>query len=61
MPPELLELIEKIRKVAAKETVFERGLDISDIHGGNYDDAFYAGCDDGEISFARELLAIIED
>jgi hypothetical protein len=29
----------------------------SDYAGGNYDDAYSGGCDDGEINLARELLA----
>jgi hypothetical protein len=63
MTPELLALLEKIREVAAKKSIYDSGeyVDLSDYHGGNYDDAYYKGTEEGEISFARELLAYIEE
>jgi hypothetical protein len=55
------ELLETIRRIAAKKSIYDSGeyVDLYDYHGGNYDDAFSVGCTEGEIQFARELLAII--
>lgn len=63
MPPELLALLVNIREVAARKSIYDSGehVDLYDYHGGNYDDAFSVGCTEGEIQFARELLAYIED
>lgn len=49
------EIIEMLEKLAGKknltddETIFE-------ISGGNYDDAYYAGFEDGRSDLAGELL-----
>lgn len=32
---------------------------LSDLHGDNYDDAFFVGSAHGQIWFARELLKIV--
>ena len=32
------------------------GFSPFDYSGGNYDDAYYGGCDDGKVLLARELL-----
>jgi hypothetical protein len=36
------------------------GFNAHDASGGNYDDAFYMGQEDGEIFFARSMLNKIE-
>lgn len=56
---------EMIKRIKAKANEKAR-IDIVDFNidgyaGGNIDDAYSMGCDDGEILFARELLAMIED
>ena len=56
---------EMIKRIKAKANE-EARIDIVDFNidgyaGGNIDDAYGMGCDDGEILFARELLAMIED
>lgn len=42
----------------AKKTTWYDDEDFSpsDYSGGNYDDAYSGGCDDGEVALARELL-----
>lgn len=52
-------LIALIRERAADKMHMEDSFDPGD--GGNYDDAYYMGSDDGEIAFARELLRLIDD
>jgi len=34
------------------------GFNVFDASGGNYDDAFSMGCDEGRIQLARELLKL---
>ena len=55
----LLELIEK----KAKESSFyeDPESDLYSCSGGNIDDAFSIGSDDGEICFAKKLLDSIKD
>ncbi len=55
-------LIDKLRFVASKRTVFDRSpgqeeYDFSDID--RVDDAFDSGCRVGEIYFARELCSLL--
>jgi hypothetical protein len=47
-----------LEKIAKKES-WQDSIDFNvyDFSGGNYDDAYYGGCDTGEILLARELLA----
>jgi hypothetical protein len=55
-------LIDKLKFVASKRTVFDRSpgqeeYDFSDID--RVDDAFDAGCRVGEIDFARQLCSLL--
>lgn len=56
-------IIERIRE-KAKEEISHNGDDpmcsIYDLCGGNYDDAYYVGRDDGAIYFARELSNLLD-
>ena len=62
MPPELLALLVAIRETAAKKSVYDdEHCDITDYYNGNYDDVLSLGVDEGEIQFARGLLAMIEE
>ncbi len=46
-----------IRKIAENEALFEDvEFNPCDFSGGNFDDAYSIGVDDGEIVFARELI-----
>ena len=57
-------LLDKIRKEASSLTADEvaeaEGFDLDYTFGGNFDDAFNAGVDDGCIYFARSLVKMIE-
>jgi hypothetical protein len=54
------EVIEKYKKIASQETWTEdEDFDPCSSSGGNYDDAYYAGSDDGHTQAARALLQII--
>lgn len=54
--------IERLKKLASRPTCVEkaekRGEDFipEDWAGGNFDDAYQLGCDDGDIEGARTLL-----
>jgi hypothetical protein len=51
------EVLKLIKETAAKEANTDReDFIVDDVAGGNVDDAYSAGCDDGEIWFARTLL-----
>lgn len=52
------EMIEYLEAIAKKEALFDDmdDFDILGASGGNFDDAYQFGCDDGEISLARNLL-----
>lgn len=54
-------IIDTIKKKAAEKTNFEADDNFSpfDHSGGNYDDAWKLGTDDGEIYFARFLEQIL--
>ena len=60
MDPRLLQII---KNKAAEDTCHERnpGYSAYEGSGGNYDDAFYSGTQDGEIYFARELLKLLKE
>jgi len=49
-----LKLQEYANKKAGSDN---KDFEIYDCCGGNYDDAYYMGCQDGEICLAREILA----
>jgi len=52
------DLINYLKTVAAKERAQDdEDFNPYDVSGGNFDDAFYTGCSDGEIDLARELLS----
>ena len=51
------QLIELLEELAKKKTLYDReDYDPQDFSGGNFDDAYSRGCDDGEVALARELL-----
>ena len=51
------EMIEKLKKTAAKTAWFDQeDFVVYDYSGSNVDDAYEAGVDDGEIQLAREIL-----
>ena len=54
----MTKLKEYLEKIAAQKTMYEECPDPMDPpdFGGNQDDAFYAGQEDGEIILARALL-----
>ena len=57
----LEELEKHIREIANLESYSdEEEFDPYGWSGGNIDDAFYCGQEDGEIQFARELLQYFE-
>ena len=56
----MVNVLELIRKKAAMKTLYEEDEDMDFTFGGNFDDAFSAGCDEGEILMARTLLPIME-
>lgn len=51
------EIIEKLKKLAAQETIEERNPKWLACDSGNYDDTFNRGIDDGRIWLAREIIA----
>ncbi len=55
-------LFATIEKYAGKKggPIEEENAVIDDWAGGNVDDAYYTGVRDGEISFARDLLTLLE-
>jgi hypothetical protein len=56
-------LIQKIKETAAKEALGDDEDEDSSVYdccGGNIDDAYSAGCEDGEVIFARQLLEMIK-
>lgn len=54
------ELFQKIKDTAAKEARSDNDdFMVDDYAGGNIDDAYQQGTEDGEIWFARELLDIV--
>lgn len=51
------QLVELLEELAKKKTWYDReDYDTQDLSGGNFDDAYSRGCDDGEVALARELL-----
>jgi len=54
-------MIGKLKKLAAEGCCSEdEDFNAYDYSGGNFDDAYYAGTSDGEISLAREIIADME-
>lgn len=59
------EALEKVKAefiVKSEERLISENEDFSafDYSGGNYDDAYYQGCDDGEICKSREVVERID-
>ena len=53
-------LIKKLEKLSVRECWSdEDDFNPMEMSGANYDDAYFAGCDDGETILARELLRMI--
>jgi hypothetical protein len=58
-------VVRKLEKIAKKNTCQdvaeeegEEFFNVYDVAGGNIDDAYQAGYDDGQIELAREMLAL---
>lgn len=55
-------IIERIKAESNKKTlsdlILENGGEYNDYFGGNIDDAYSRGLDDGAIEFARQLLNV---
>lgn len=58
----LAKVIALIEKTADYKTHTDDNDDFNpmDFSGGNFDDCYQMGCEDGEINFARELMALLE-
>ena len=55
------DLIDSLINIAKKPAWSDNpDFTIYDYSGGNYDDAYYGGYDDGEISLAREILTKLD-
>lgn len=59
-----IELIESLKKLAAEETLddlIDKGEDVcvDDFAGGNVDDAYSTGYNDGQVALARDILKVI--
>ena len=52
------DILEEVKKVAERKTLYEEAPDSNpfEASGGNYDDAYGIGYDDGLIAFARFIL-----
>lgn len=58
---DVAKLVHAIRTKAKEESPLDDpSVYLDDIHGGNYDDAFFEGSKHGQIWFARELLKIVD-
>ena len=56
----MFDLIEKLRKLAARKLPSEKeDFTVDDYAGGNVDDAFGMGVEDGEVRLAREVLTVL--
>jgi hypothetical protein len=56
------EMIARLKKLAAEETIFDsedEDVVIDDYAGGNVDDAYWRGTRDGETSLARDILVAL--
>lgn len=52
-----IELYDKLMQFASAEPAIEPGSDVYQMSGGNYDDAYEGGIDDGYIMLAKQLLS----
>jgi hypothetical protein len=55
MDKEIIDFLKGIAERTKQDDNFE-DFDPCSFSGGNYDDAYYIGQDDGEVSLAREIL-----
>ena len=56
------ELKTKLEKLARRKCwADDEDFMIDDYAGGNIDDAYYGGCDDGEAFLAREVLEYLKE
>ena len=58
------EALNELKKVAARQTVFDKMNDednIQDWSGGNFDDAYQMGIEDGKIFMARSVLEVMRE
>ncbi len=55
------ELLKRLKEVAARECWSDdpEWEGANDYAGGNIDDAYSGGCEDGEAHFAREVLKVL--
>lgn len=61
---DIKKLEERLKKLANRECWGEEEgaedfVDASDYSGGNFDDAYSGGIDDGQTQLAREVLAVV--
>ena len=55
------ELIAKLKELAIQTAASDdEDFNANDHSGGNFDDAYDMGCEDGEIMLARKLLPVVE-
>lgn len=56
----ILDDLKKHIQIIAEQDSYDddENFDLLEACGGNYDDAYYLGAENGEISLARELLAL---
>jgi len=52
--------IARLKALACQETACEQEEGVDDIAGGNIDDAYGVGLDDGEVMLAREVLTQLD-
>ena len=56
------ELLERLKELAACEANCDReDFMVNDDAGGNMDDAYQIGYDDGQIHLAKSLLSLLEE
>lgn len=54
-------LIAKLKALSVKKAGFDnKKFNAMAASGGNYDDAYDMGCEDGKIALAREILPMVE-
>ncbi len=59
--PKIGQVIDELRFLARKKALYDNeDFMVDDYAGGNIDDAYYRGVDDGEISLARKVLGQLE-
>ncbi len=56
----LAEILKMVELYSARKTRSEENPEFSPSDDGSYDDAYWSGVDDGEVSMARSVLMIIK-